>query len=156
MADIPQRDFAIMLGVTPRQVARYRDLGMPYRTDGNRILILMPAGINWLVERRAATMPQAQPTSLDEARQRYEAARAEMAELELGVRRGELVAVKDHVRMLSEAMERMASKLHNLPYKVATQVTGKTMDARQAQARRLVDEVSKELCAAEDVPAEVA
>ncbi len=156
MAEMNQQDFAATIGLTTRQVTNLRTKGLPHKTRGNTVVIPIPEGIKWYVEFKAAAMAPAAPTSLDDARQRYEAARAETAELDLAERRGELVAVKDHERMLSDAMARMASKLRNLPYKVATQVTGKTMDARQATARRLVDEVSQELCAADDVPEEVA
>jgi len=156
MVEMTQVEFAAVIGLTARAVANLRERGLPHRTEGRTILIPIPEAVRWYVTFKAAALVPPAPTSLEESRERHEAARAEMAELELAERRGELVAVKDHERMLSDAMARMRSKLRNLPYKAATQVTGKTVDARKAQVRRLVDEVSQELYAAGDVPEEAA
>lgn len=156
VAELSKVRFAAVVGLTTRQITNLRDKGLPCRTEGNRVMIPVPEGIKWYIAFKAAALQPMRPTTLDDAKQRREAALAGLAELDLAERQGELMTVVEYERMLSGAMERMASKLRNLPHKVATQVTGKTMDARKAQAARLVDEVYRELHDADDVPEAVA
>lgn len=156
MSEVTQQEFAKLIGLTPRAVSNLRDQGLPYRSEGTRILIQPAEAVRWYVGHKVARAKPSAPSSLDEARQRFESARAELQELELAGRRGELVTVKDHERLLSDAFARVASKLRALPVRVAASVTGKTMDARKAQAAVVVDEIYRELHDADDVPEAIA
>jgi phage terminase Nu1 subunit (DNA packaging protein) len=153
---VTQSEAARRLGMTPQSLGMWaRKPGAPVILDGGRPKCLWPAFPRWYADQREENgKGRGAPKSLDEARLRKETAEAELKELELAERRGELMTVDEAARALADAFGRAASKLKNLPRAIALRVTGGTIPEREAQAQPLVDEVSAELATGEDVPGE--
>jgi hypothetical protein len=127
--------------------------GAPVELEKGRPVCLWPDFPRWWGDQREeGGKRRAAPSTLDEARLRRETAEAELKELELSERRGEVVSVEVHARMLNDALGRAASKLKNLPRTISLRVTGETIPERERQARPLVEEVASELAAGQDVP----
>jgi phage terminase Nu1 subunit (DNA packaging protein) len=144
---------AVRLGITDRQVTNLLADGLPHVGAGNKRRILWPEARRWRDDQlRAEGARRVRPSSADEADARKKAAEAQLKELELAERRGELVRLDVAERWLVEAFGRVASKLKSLPGSVAMQVVGQTLPERQRQAQALVDEVMAELARADDVP----
>jgi len=143
-----------MVGIKLRQVAILRDNGLPFSKRAGHVYMPMPEAfrwyISWRIDHRPGRPPS--PSSMDEAKKRLESAKAELAELELAERRRDLIRVEDHKALLADAFARVASKLRNMPHRVATQVTGKTVSDRKQEATRIVDDIYQELHGADDIP----
>ena len=143
------------LVLTPQQVSNLVRDGMPSEKKGAGYVVVFPDAMAWYKARlREEGARKAAPSTLDEARLRRETADAELKELELAERRGELVTVEVHAKLLNDAFARAGSKLKNLARAIALRVTGATIPEREAQALPLVNEVARELAAGEDVPAD--
>jgi hypothetical protein len=153
---ISKRHFAETYGVSESQLERLFQQGMPHEKQSSRkIAIPMPAGRVWyhdyLVDKGRR---QAAPKDLDEAKQRKMAAEAELAELELSEKRGELMTVSDFAKITGEAFSRARARLQNLAPRVAAAAFGApTIPEAQARIEPLVIEVLDELRRADDVPA---
>jgi len=83
---------------------------------------------------------------IDEARRRKLAAEAAMSELDLSVRRGELVEIEDVSQAVGEDYANVRAKLLGLPTKAAPQAAGMT-DAGEIKTllERIVTEALEEL-----------
>lgn len=152
---ITKRAFAETFGVSEAQLERYFQQGMPHEKASTRkIMIPMPAGRVWYHEYLVNKgRKQAAPTTLDEAKQRREAAQAELAELDLAERRGELMHVSDYEQLVGDAFARVRARLTNLPSRLAGVVVGcETIQEAQARVDPLVREAMDELQRAVDVP----
>lgn len=152
--EFTKRQFAETFGLSEKQIERHFAQGMPYRKDGTRILIPMPAGRTWYHEHLVEKgKKQAAPKDIDDAKLRKAAAEAEMAELELAKLRGDTMLVDDHERMLGEAFGRARAKLLNLGPRAAGAAFGAlTLQECQAKVEPIVTEIMDELCKADDVP----
>jgi hypothetical protein len=150
---ITPEDAADRLGVSIRQVQVLCEEGMPHEGLGNRRFVLWPEARHWRDKRiEAKTKKSLRAGGAEESKDRKLAAEAEMAEMELAQRRGEVMPVEDGEREIGEAFARVRSKLLNLPNAIAMRVTSETLPGRKEQAQMLVDEVMAELAAGEDVP----
>ena len=151
--ELSQQDFGKLVGLTSRSIANLRERGLPCHVEGGRVFVPVAEGMKWYLDFKLAQAERRhRPSSMDEAKKRLEAARAELAELELTERRRDLMRTADHEALLSDAFARVASKLRPLADQVARQVTGKTVGTRKLQATRIVDDIYQQLAAAEDVP----
>lgn len=150
---LSRNEAATRLGLTPQQVGRLVADGMPSATKGSGYVVLWPEARRWRDNQlREEGARKAKPSTMDEARLRRETADAELKELELAARRGELIPLTDYDQSVAATFARVRSKLLNLPNAVAMRVTGDTLAARTAQAQSLVDEIMGELSGAADVP----
>lgn len=144
---------AARLVLTPQQVSNLVRDGLPHERRGAGYVVVFPDAMAWYKARlREEGKRAAAPTTLSEARLRSETADAELKELELAERRGELMTVAQFEAAVGEAFARTRSKLLNLPAAAAMRVVGETLLARTQEAQALVDEVLRELVVAEDVP----
>lgn len=144
LGDMPERTFAQLVSE-----------GIPREGDGQQARFPWPEVWRWYLQRERAKAREAvkpADTTLVEAERRELVAKAELRELELAERKGELVPLADFDRAVAATFARVRSKLLNLPNAVAMRVTGETLAARTAQAQALVDEIMGELSGAADVP----
>ncbi len=152
---ISKRQFADTYGVSESQLERLFQQGMPHaKTSARKIAIPMPSGRVWYHEYLIRKgRKQAAPTSIDDARRRKGAAEAELVELELAEKRGELMTVADFVKVTGEAFARARARLQNLASRAAAAAFGgQSVPECQARIEPLVLEVLDELRRADDVP----
>ena len=127
--------------------------GAPIEMVAGKRLLVWPDFPRWRDEQlREGAKRELRPSSLEGHRQRREGADADLRELELAERRGQLMRVELHVKTLADAYGRVRAKLVNLPQLVAMRITGKTVSERAEQARGLVAEVLEELADGSDIP----
>lgn len=81
------------------------------------------------------------PTAtLDEARTRKAIAEAELAEMEVGKARGELVSIEDYEKALGRVLDRLMARLRSLPVRLAH--LGDTAEvAIEVEVERVVKEL---------------
>lgn len=145
LGDMPERTFA-----------RWCAKGMPCKGDGARARFPWPEIYRWIieqVERRAREA--AKPVDYNEAKAREMAARAELAELEVATKRGELMTVAQYDEVVGAAFARVRAQLTNLPTKAAPELVGLAAAPEAlAKVQGFVDEVMAELHTGADVPTE--
>lgn len=124
MADlelVEQAEAARRLGVSHQAIGQWvRKPEAPTEYRGGKLFLRWPDFPQWWVASRVAGARRSiTPSSLDDARTRREAAMAELAELDLAERRGELVTVADYQTELAAICTRIRSRLVALPGKWA-------------------------------------
>jgi hypothetical protein len=87
-----------------------------------------------------------------DAKERRAEADAELIELELAERRGELMTLAEGERILDAAFGRVRAKLLAFPHAAAMRITGDNLPLRIKEAQLLVDEIMSDLARADDVP----
>lgn len=145
---VSQQGLAAILGLSSRQVRNLEQAGLPKEAKGYPI----PAAVRWYVGRKVAEVEARLPADLDEARLRLDTAKAQLAELTLASRRGELMSVADFDRELGGAFARVSAQLATLPTKAAPLVVGLTAQEVVTVLERVVQEIREELHRADDIP----
>ena len=137
------------LGLTVRQVQRLRVDGLPMQGDR----VVWPAARIWRDERLIERgRQQAVPTDAKEAKNRKTAAEAELAELDVAQRRGELVPLAEAEREWANVLGGLRARILAMPGKYAPR-----LGLPIAQAQRHLEDISRELLAeladtADDIP----
>lgn len=147
---VSSAELARRLGVTKTAITNMsKESGAPVDAEGWR----WPEASRWYVE-RALRRLQARASTGGNAqhRDRLDAARAELAELDLAARRGETMTVSQYDEVVSGAFSRVRSRLLNLPGKLAGEGELKPREELLQIAERLVYEALEELAAGDDVP----
>ena len=127
-------DFARIIGRTENYVRECITDGMPVAQRGDRgtswQLETGPC-IWWLMQREASRARGADAQAVHDPKVRREFAQAELAEMNVAVRRGELAPVWLLRSGLEAAVMRARAKLLAIPVKVAPQIAGlKTNEAK--------------------------
>ena len=135
------------LGMTVQALGHWIRSGAPVRDGKRGREFCWPDFPRWKdreIERKAKE--SSRPKTMDEARQRREAAEAEIAELDLEERRG-TIALKSVVQAaVSADYARVRARLLSLPAKAAPFCVGlKTQTEAQMRLEPLMDEVIREL-----------
>lgn len=123
---VNQRALQNLTGWSRQTLAEWaRRPGCPRRRRGTSWEYALPDFLDWKEAEkvRAAARPAA---DIDEAKARKEAALAELAELDLAVRRGELVAVMTAGEQLEAIVARFRAKLLAAPPRYAPDLVGAT------------------------------
>lgn len=146
--EVNRSDLAEILGVTVSAVDGWLRRGCPQVAAGGRgraSKFNTAHVVEWLNERaRRDSQSSTGSISLDEARQRKTAAEAELAELELGHARGELVQIDTVAELLEATLSTVRLRLLSVPAKVAARVA----PLRQpAQCRRILEDEFAEVLA---------
>ncbi len=126
LARLTQQEAAWLIGITPRAL---RDMDAPRAVDGSydgRTLI------KWRYRKDFTSQ-----------RERLHSAQAEKAELDLAVRRGELLEAEEVVKTWSDHIVRAKLRLRSIPHRVAAQVAAKNSPAQVASL--LLDEIDAAL-----------
>jgi hypothetical protein len=143
------------LGVARRQVENLINQGMPCEGTGNVRRIPWPEARAWRDQQfinLGKSYGKGKGAGLEDSRARRAEADAELIEIELQERRGELMTLADGERAIGDAFARVRSKLLNMPNAIGMRVTGETLPLRIQQAQSLVDEVMADLAHGDDVP----
>lgn len=118
------------LNISPRQVQRLVDQGMPRESRGRydlaKCLLWYVRYLQSELERRGGGLNGSDESNLRGVRTRLLQAQAEREELELARARGELVTVESFYRQLSDAFMTVRERLLNLPSKVAPDLEGES------------------------------
>jgi len=126
LAHLTQQDAAWLIGITPRAL---RDMDAPRAEDGTYNARTL---IEWRYRKDFTSQ-----------RERLHCAQAEKAELDLAVRRGELLEVGEVVRTWSDHIARARLRLRSIPHRVAAQIPVKK--SAPEIARLLLDEIDEAL-----------
>ncbi len=147
-------DVAALLGVTDRQVRNYvKDKGLPCRDDGRRRLFSWPDVLEWYILFRlekAGSRGNSEPDAavddgedLTAATTRKTIAEADLKELELATKRGQVVAIADIQRTMANLAKAMQTKILSWPTKMASRLMG--LKERE-QIRHVLDREARQLC----------
>ncbi len=126
LAHLTQQDAAWLIGITPRAL---RDMNAPRAEDGTYNARTL---IEWRYRKDFTSQ-----------RERLHSAQAEKAELDLAVRRGELLEAEEVVKTWSDHIARARLRLRSIPHRVAAQIAVKT--SAPAIATLLLDEIDEAL-----------
>ena len=157
------RKAAGLVGGNLQAVQQARDAKRITLTADGRIADAARADAEWAANTRAERVPLTGPTApggeepidFGEARARLEAAKAQLAELELAEKRAELVAVKEvDARMVGE-YARAKTKLLAVPSKMRQRDPAFTLE-QIALLEALIRETLNDLASDEDAPARAA
>lgn len=153
--EIPLDELMTRLALSHKQIQREMAEGMPHRRVGRALRFPWPEARLWRDEHirdQAAAASAPKPAQLD-ARSRRAEAEATLAELALEERRGNLMPVEAHVRLLEDAFSRVRARLIALKPRLGANGIGhKTPTEAVAALAPLIDEAMAELHAATDVP----
>lgn len=118
--DLSQRDVSEAFGVTTRQVRNWEADGLVCRADGNRKLYPLASTIRFYRDLEVEKVLRGVTTSeMEAARLRKLQAEAEYKELDLQMRRGELVPMDDVEDLVRESLEGVDSVLRHSPSRFA-------------------------------------
>lgn len=110
------------LGMTAQAVGQWASRpNAPAVKQGTRVYVQWPGFARWREQElvRQAKAEVAPTVSLDEARTRKALAEAELAEMELAVRRGDFVAVSDYEAALARVLDRLMARLRAMPVRLS-------------------------------------
>jgi len=146
-------ELAGLVGVTRQTVDRWLKQGCPFvekadRDRGKEWRLSLPAVIEWR-EKRAVEQAIGDTSRLDidEARRRKTAAEAALAELDLSVKRGEVIALSVASEVIGDQLSACRARLLSLPTKISPLVAPLTniiecRDVIDAAVREALDEIS--------------
>lgn len=148
---LTQKDLAVRLAITPRQIRNLHDEGLP-REDSGRYP--WPEARDWYVEFkqhehvRRLGFETGGSESFEKARARKTAAEADLKLLQLAERRGILVPVDVIQTTLARVAERIRQRILGIPDRWALELVGleEEADAR-AVLERAVSEALEDLAA---------
>lgn len=123
-----QKDLAMLVGYTPRQIANLADEGVVHTVvEEGRRLYPMPAAVHEIIahrEAKARGKTGEKMTPLDEAKLRKYLADAGDSELTLLERRGELIARVLANRALAELLQSLKAQLVQFPSRYEADLVG--------------------------------
>lgn len=124
---------AEILGVSLPTLDKFvRTPGFPTQGIGGKgVAWELDAGaiVKWLVSRERAKIlnsEKAPPTDLEEAKLRKLAAEAELAELEIAKKRGEVAPVAEIERLAAKAFATVRAGMRNIPNRAVSRIIGET------------------------------
>ena len=147
-------DVAALLGVSDRQVRNYvKDKGLPCKDDIRGRRFSWPAVLEWYILFRLEKVgsrgnPDPDPAadqgeSMEAALCRKTVAEADLKELELATKRGQVVAVADVQRTMANLSKAMQTKILSMPTKLSARLVG--LKERE-QIRHVLDREARQLC----------
>lgn len=139
---VNKREFADILGVSPREVTRLIAAGLPCQSakkKGVAVAIDSGEALDWMLRREREAGAAEDPASQSNERTRLAAAQAEKVELENARRRGELVLASDIAETEYVMSTMFVKHLDALPGRCANELAGIADPARVRS--RLLDEV---------------
>lgn len=136
MVIIGQETIADMLGVAPKTVVEWQAQGLPVKKRGGPGIPSeydSAAVVEWLIRRELAHAKSERP------RDRLLRAQAEMAEIGLREKRGELVSAVEIMRLLTAHVIAVREFLRGQPARLAFDLGGLSMSERQAKLAETFD-----------------
>lgn len=121
--EVNQKEFAAIIGITPRRVRDLEDFGLPYRSEGRRKFYPIPDAVQWYIERKQEEgRSNLKQLTAQEAKERRERARARKAEIEVSKIEGELVTREAVDRRYGGALDRVRTAIQNMPGRYGAQM----------------------------------
>ena len=118
--ELTQRQMAEAFNRTTRQIRRWEDEGLTVRAEKNRKYYTLREAIEFHVAIEVQkAIRAASPDVMDAARLRKLEAEAESKEIDLSIRRNELVPMDEVEGLLQETLESIDSVLRHAPSRVA-------------------------------------
>ncbi len=128
---VSQTDLKALVGRQDDETFRlWRQEGCPHQIVNGRPRYVVAGVVAWL-EKRAEV--RSRPEDFEEARKRKMGAEAELAELELAQKRGQLIPLEQHGQRLARILERIRARLIALPGTLASRLVA-IETAAEAQA----------------------
>ena len=130
--------------------------GLPRKGDGKAARYEWPRIQRWHSDWKFEQGRQSvRPEDYEDAKARKMMAEAELAELDLAIRRRELMTVEDGQKALAEAFDRVAAQLKAAPTRHAHDLVGiQTLPEAEARFKRITTQMMSDLASADDVPAD--
>jgi phage terminase Nu1 subunit (DNA packaging protein) len=140
---LSKAELAVRLGYGARHIDNLVQDGLPRVRDkrGRWVYPWAACRDHWVARKERAAARRAEPPSAEDARGRLQAAQARMAELDLAVREGQLVAVDLVEREVAELLQRLRARLVTMPSKFAHQLAGVTRE----EATKRLEEAATEM-----------
>ena len=121
--EVSQKEIGTILGVQTRQVRNLEAQGLPHRADGRRKFYPVAECVAWVRGRDVeAAKASVTPTDIKESQAREMKAKAEKAELEVAVMRGQLIHVDDLEREHSAPLAQVRASLLALPGRIVAEL----------------------------------
>lgn len=119
-------ELAKLTGLSPRQIAALaNEPGCPARTVGTALRFDGPRFVRWYANRKFEQGRQSvRPADFEDARARKMIAEAELSELELAVKRNELMTIEDGLKVIRAVYEGTANWMNSVPGRHAQDVVG--------------------------------
>jgi len=135
---------------------RLQQQGLPQKGDGRRARYEWPRIQRWYMDWKFEQGRQSvRPEDYEDAKARKMMAEAELAELDLAIKRRELMTVEEGQKALGEAFDRIAAQLKAAPTRHAHDLVGiQTLPEAEARFKRITAQMMTELASADDVPAD--
>ena len=107
-----QADLSRVIPLTTRQIRNLERSGLPHRAEGNRKYYPLHECVRWWAEyEKTKAMKAAKLSELDAMRTRKLEVEAEQKELELAVRRGELLEADEVRATWTEVLSRLRARI---------------------------------------------
>ncbi|MFP4561634.1 MAG: terminase small subunit [Thiohalorhabdus sp.] len=146
---VNRNELAEIFGVSPPTISTWINQGCPYLQQGRK-------GRQWEFDTEAvaewrqskalqAAQGDLEDTDYEEAKRREMVARANMQELDLAQRRGELVPVEDVARTVGDEYARAKARLRAVPSSVAAVVPAEVRTVVQERVSEGIDQALEEL-----------
>lgn len=139
--ELTQGDVGVLYGVTTRTVRNWEDDGLSSRAEGNRKFYRLVELVRWHEAREVARALESVDTSaMDAAKLRKLEAEAAGKELDLSIKRGELVPMEEVERLVREALETVAAILRHAPSRFAPKLA-KLAGVGIKEARTILEDI---------------
>jgi phage terminase Nu1 subunit (DNA packaging protein) len=130
---VNKTEFARIVGYSPRQISKWINQGLPVEGAGRKgspLRISTPKAIAWLIDRevkrQAGLSPDEKRKTKEAEDLRFRAARADHAELDLAIRRGQVTPSDDTADVLNEVAVIYSSQLDGLGGRLASELAANT------------------------------
>lgn len=120
---LTKREISRAIGVSLRQIDNLVAEGMPVERDGRRNVYTVDS-IRYYVDKKLEQLQRESPGGIQRAQERKALVQAELAEMELAKKRGELITVGVAELALVHCLHRLRSSLLPLPGEIAPQLVG--------------------------------
>lgn len=139
--ELNQTQMGEVFGVSTRQVRNWEKDGLVCRAAGNQKFYPLAAAIRWYREREvSAALAEVEVKDIDAAKLRKLEAEADTKELDLAVKRGELVPMDEVGDLVRESLEAVDAVLKHSPSRFAPQLA-KAAQVHLKTARTILREV---------------
>jgi phage terminase Nu1 subunit (DNA packaging protein) len=121
---VGRTELAEIFGVSLTTVDHWTRAGAPHDSSGSGPKFNTAEVVDWRVAQAVEKATEAAPAdqTLDEARRRKTQAEAELAEIELAEKRGQVVQIGEAAKLVAEEYTAVRSRLLAIPNKLAPQI----------------------------------
>ena len=146
---------AALGGISEAAFTRLLQAGLPRKGDGKSARYDAQRIVRWHADWKFEQGRQSvQPKDYEDAKARKMIAEAELAELDVAIRRGELMTVEEGRKVIAQFQDRTVSALKAFPTRHAHTLVGiQTLPEAEARARLVASEIISGLADTSDMEA---